>query len=169
MRLEDGHGFCPHCGTARPAPPQRQDPRPEEARSSAPASGARKKVPDQVTVIAVLSAATAVSFLVLLAQTAALITNAHGRESLNLSLAQAGVVASQRPGLLIVSEILAVLILLIPALLHGFAFYGLMGLRRGGWVLAFLLSLAWCLVLLGLPFAYMLWRRDTRAAFGFSS
>ena len=119
--------------------------------------------------IAVISAATAVALLVLLAQTAAVLTNQHGRDSLTLSLAQGGVVASQRPGVLVLTEVLAVLILLIPALLHGLAFYGLMALRRGGWVLAFLLSIAWCLVLVGLPFAYLLWRRDTREAFGFTS
>jgi hypothetical protein len=61
-----------------------------------------------------------------------------------------------------------VLIALVPAVLHGLAFYGLMGLRRGGWILAFLLSIGWSLVLVGIPFAILLWRRDSRAAFGLS-
>ena len=119
-----------------------------------------------MTVIAVLSAAAAVMFLVVLAQTAALIANPHGRDSLNQVLVQAGVSAAQRPSVLLIDGILSVLLLLVPAVLHGIAFYGLMGMRRGGWVIAFLLACAWSVVLIGIPFAILLWRRDTRAAFG---
>jgi hypothetical protein len=121
-----------------------------------------------VTFIAVLSAATAVMFLVVLAQTAAIIANPHGRDTLNQILVQAGVTAAQRPGVLVVYEVILILISLVPATLHGLAFYGLIGLRRGGWILAFLLSIGWCVVLVGIPFAILLWRRDTRAAFGLS-
>jgi hypothetical protein len=118
--------------------------------------------------IAVLSAAAAVMFLVLLAQTAAVIANPHGRDSLTQILAQAGVTPADRPSVMIVYEITLILFSLVPALLHGAAFYGLMGVRRGGWILSFLLACAWSLVLIGIPFAYLLWRRDTRAAFGLS-
>ena len=118
--------------------------------------------------IAVLSAATAVMFLVLLAQTAAVIVNPHGRSDLNQILAQAGVAAGQRPGVLVLYEVMLVLFALLPALLHGIAFYGLIHLRRVGWMVAFLLSILWSLALVGIPFAYLLWRRDTRTAFGIS-
>jgi hypothetical protein len=119
-----------------------------------------------VTIIAVLSAAAAVLFLVLLAQTAALIINPSGRASINQVLAQAGASPAERPSLLVVYEFMLILISLVPAVLHGVAFYGLMGLRRGGWVVAFLLACAWSFLLIGIPFAVVLWRRDTRAAFG---
>jgi hypothetical protein len=130
------------------------------------AAGERPKPPDHVTVIAVLSAAAAVMFLVLLAQTAAEIANPHGRDSINQILIQSGVTAAERPSLLILYEITWVLFLLIPAVLHGIAFYGLMGVRRAGWVIAFLLACAWSFLLIGIPFAVVLWRRDTRTAFG---
>jgi len=105
-------------------------------------------------------------FLVLLAQTAALIVNPHGRDSLNQILLQAGVTAAERPSMLVLYEITWVLLSLVPAVLHGVAFYGLMGMRRAGWVVAFLLACAWSFLLIGIPFAFILWRRDTRAAFG---
>jgi hypothetical protein len=119
-----------------------------------------------VAVIAVLSAAAAVLFLVLLVQTLAIILNPHGRDSLDLILVQANVTAADRPSVLVVYEITLILFSLIPAVLHGAAFYGLMGLRRAGWILAFLLACGWCLLLIGIPFAILLYRRDTRAAFG---
>ena len=138
------------------------------SRPAAAAAGERPKAPDHVLMIAVLSAATAVMFLVLLAQTAAVIANPHGRDSLNQILAQAGVATAQRPGVLVLYEAALVLFSLLPALLHGAAFYGLVHLRRAGWMVAFLLSILWSLALVGIPFAYLLWRRDTRAAFGIS-
>lgn len=115
-----------------------------------------------------LSAAAAVLFLVILAQTAAMILNPHGRDSLDQIVAKAGVASAQRPGILLLYEITLVLVSLLPAILHAVAFYGLMGRRRAGWVVAFLLSIGWSLVLVGIPFAILLWRRDTRAAFGVS-
>ncbi|MDQ6918725.1 MAG: hypothetical protein M3Z98_05125 [Candidatus Dormibacteraeota bacterium] len=119
-----------------------------------------------MAVIAVLSAAAAVLFLVVLAQTAALILNPLGRESINQVLVQAGATPAERPTLLVLYEIILVLLPLVPAVLHGVAFYGLMGMRRGGWVVAFLLAFVWSFALVGIPFAVILWRRDTRAAFG---
>ena len=113
-----------------------------------------------------LSAAAAVMFLVVLAQTAALIINPLGRDSINQILAQAGATAAERPRLLVLFEVIRVLGALLPAVLHGIAFYGLLGLRRGGWVVAFLLACAWSFLLIGIPFALILWRRDNRAAFG---
>jgi hypothetical protein len=134
----------------------------------AAAEGERPRLPDHVTMIAVASAATAVVFLVLLTQTAALLLNPHGRDTLDQVFAQAGIAAADRPEAFVVYAITVVLIELLPAILHGAAFYGLVGARRAGWVLAFLLSLAWSVVLVGIPFAYLLWRRDTRDAFGIS-
>jgi hypothetical protein len=129
-------------------------------------AGERPKPPSHVAVIAVLSAAAAVMFLVLLSQTAAVLINPHGRDSINQILAQSGVAAADRPSMLVLYEIISVLIALVPAVLHGAAFYGLMGIRKGGWVIAFLLACGWSLLLIGIPFVILLWRRDTRAAFG---
>ena len=130
------------------------------------ASTGERPKPPQVTIIAVLSAAAAVLFLVLLVQTLAIVLNPHGRESLNLILVQANVTAGQRPSVLVIYEITLILFSLVPAVLHGAAFYGLMGLRRAGWIIAFLLACAWSFLLIGVPFAVLLYRRDTRAAFG---
>jgi hypothetical protein len=182
-RLEQAHRYCWNCGTARytqaagpPGPgeqrPSQQPPQPRPVgpppitRQALAAAGERPKPPGHVTIIAVLSAAAAVMFLVVLVQFAALIINPHGRDSLNQILVQAGVTAAQRPSVLVLYEVIWVLGSLVPAVLHGIAFYGLMGMRRGGWVVAFLLACAWSIVLIGIPFAILLWRRDTRAAFG---
>jgi hypothetical protein len=119
-----------------------------------------------VTLIAILSAASAVMFLVLLAQSAALILNSHGRDSIQQAIVQAGVASADRPAVLLFYEVGLIAVTLIPAILHGLAFYGLMGARRAGWILSFLLAVGWSLVLVGIPFAYLLWRRDSREAFG---
>lgn len=126
------------------------------------------KLPGHVGVIAMLSAATAVLFLVILAQTAAMILNPNGRAGLDQIVAQAGVSTAQRPGILVLYEVTLILLSLLPAILHGAAFYGLAGRRRAGWIVAFLLSIGWSLLLVGIPFAILLWRRDTREAFGLS-
>ena len=144
----------------RPASP------PPLGRQALAVAGERPKPPGHVTVIAVLSAAAAVMFLVLLVQFAAVLLNPHGRESLDQVLVQAGVSAAQRPSVLLIDGIISTLLLVVPAVLHSIAFYGLLGMRRGGWVVAFLLACAWSIVLIGIPFAILLWRRDTRAAFG---
>jgi hypothetical protein len=182
-RLEQAHRFCWNCGTARHSPAAEPSRPPEQPVSQPPsqprplgpppvahqalaAAGERPKPPDHVTIIAVLSAAAAVMFLVFLAQTAAIVINPHGRDSLNQILLQAGVKPADRPSMLVLYEVTWVLLSLIPAVLHGIAFYGLMGLRKGGWVLAFLLACGWSLLLIGIPFAILLWRRDSKAAFG---
>jgi hypothetical protein len=176
-RLEEAHRYCSNCGTARQQPAgsdSERQPRPtggssaEDGRVAVAASGPRPKLPDHVNLVAILSAVAAVIFLVLLAQTAALIANPNGRDSLDQILAQAGVASADRPGVLILYEVMLVLLSLVPAILHGAAFYGLIGVRRAGWVIAFLLAVGWSLVLIGIPFAYLLWRRDTREAFGVS-
>ena len=175
-RLEEAHRYCSNCGTARQTtagsdqpelqrPPVR--PSPDPARPPlATVAGERPKLPAHVNLIAVASAAAAVMFLVLLAQTAALIANPHGRDTLDQVLAQAGVASADRPEVLVVYEVTFILVWLVPAILHGAAFYGLLGVRRAGWVIAFLLAVGWSLVLIGIPFAYLLWRSDTREAFG---
>lgn len=129
-------------------------------------AGERPRLPEHVTLIAVVSAAAAVMFLVLLAQAAALVLNPSGRDTLDQLLVQAGVDQSSRPAVLLIYEVSLVLLTLLPAILHGLAYYGLMGVRRAGWVLAFVLAVGWSLVLVGIPFAYLLWRTDTREAFG---
>jgi hypothetical protein len=158
-RLEEAHRFCWNCGTARPQSAAGKRPEPE-------ASPPRQ--PDYVTMIAIVSAASAVMFLVLLAQTAALVLNPTGRDTLTQVLVQAGVAPADRPAVLLIYEVSLVLFSLFPAILHGAAYYGLTARRKAGWVLAFVLSVGWSLLLVGIPFAYLLWRRDTREAFGIS-
>lgn len=116
--------------------------------------------------VALVSAVSAFLWLVLLAQMAALVLNPHGRGELNHSLAQAGISEASRPAALIVYEVVIILVTLLPAVLHGLAFYGLVGLRRAGWVVAFVLAILWSMVLVGIPFAYLLWKRDNRHAYG---
>jgi len=84
----------------------------------------------------------------LLVQFAAVLLNPHGRESLDQVLVQAGVSAAQRPSVLLIDGIISTLLLVVPAVLHSIAFYGLLGMRRGGWVVAFLLACAWSIVLI---------------------
>ncbi len=116
--------------------------------------------------VAVVSAIAAFIWLVLLAQMAAFVINPHGRADLNHTLAQARVSAGARPGLMVLYEVILILSVLVPAVLHAFAFYGLLSLRKAGWVVAFLLAILWSVVLVGLPFAYLLWKRDNRQAYG---
>lgn len=124
-------------------------------------------MPDLVTVIAVVSALSAVMWLVLLAQVAAFVLNPHGRDQLNTVLVQSGVSANARPAALVIYAIFFVLVTLIPAVLHGLAFYGLLALRKAGWIVAVVLAGFWILCVgLGIPFMYVLWKRETRAAFG---
>ena len=121
-----------------------------------------------MALIAVASAAAAVMFLVLLAQAAAVILNPNGRDTINQAIVQAGVAPGDRAGVLLVYEVALVVVFLLPAILHGLAYYGLRAARRSGWLLAFVLAVGWSLLLIGIPFAYLLWRRDTREAFGVS-
>ena len=156
-RLEEAHRYCWSCGAPRPAAAPGRPERP-------PAE--RPQLPDHVGVIAIVSAAAAVMFLVLLAQAAAVVLNPNGRDAISQAIVQAGVSPADRGGVLVVYEVALVLVFLLPAILHGLAYYGLRGARRAGWLLAFVLAVGWSLVLVGIPFAYLLWRRDTREAFG---
>jgi hypothetical protein len=167
-RLEETHRFCWNCGVARHQPASADKPALGQGPRAAEAAGEKPRLPDHVTIIAIVSAAAAVMFLVLLAQTAALVLNPNGRDTLDQLLVQAGVSAADRPGVLVVYEVMLLLLSLLPAILHGLAYYGLMAARRAGWVLAFVLAVGWSLLLVGIPFAYLLWRRDTREAFGIS-
>ena len=171
-RLEEAHRYCWNCGTARhQAKPAAGKPAPtqvaqtEPARRQLEAAGERPRLPDHVSLIAIVSAAAAVLFLVLLAQTLAMVLNPNGREVLNQLLVQAGVSPADLPTVLFIYEVSLLLFSLLPAIAHGLAYYGLVGVRRSGWVLAFILAIGWSLLLVGIPFAWLLWRRDTRDAF----
>src|SRR5260221_411072 len=107
--------FCGSGGPARPSPAAGPSRRPEQpvsqpppqprplgpppvARQALAAAGDRPKPPAHVTIIAVLSAAAAVMFLVFLAQTAAIGINPHGPGNLNQILVQPRAKAAGPPG-----------------------------------------------------------------------
>ncbi len=112
--------------------------------------------------VAIVSAVSSVMWLILLSEIAAFILNPHGRAELNRSLAQAGVSETSRTTLLVVYAV----ILAVPAALHAVAFYGLIALRKAGWVVAFVLAILWSCVIIGIPFVYLLWKRDNRQVYG---
>jgi biotin transporter BioY len=60
----------------------------------------------------------------------------------------------------------ALLLAIVAAAIHGLAFYGLRGRKRWGWAAAVLVAGLWSLVLVGIPFLYVLLKRSTRRAYG---
>jgi hypothetical protein len=114
-------------------------------------------------------AAGAVFWLISLAQTAAVVLAPAGRAQLRQQLASTGVPAADLDLALAGYCAAAVLLALIAASLHGVAFYGLRAKRRWGWVAAVLVAGMWSLVLVGIPFLYVLLKRSTRRAYGIES
>ena len=112
-----------------------------------------------------LFAAGAVLWLVQLTQFAAVIASPIGREQLHKTLEGAGF-HGDFAALLLVETILVVFIEVSAAALHAAAFYGLRRYRPWGWACAVLVSMAWSVILLGIPVLVLLLRRRTRAAYG---
>lgn len=187
--IEEQHAYCSRCGTARyedPGGKPASDPdslrtqpplpptRPADASASAATAIVRARqaalfaeVAPQLSVVRFLCAAGGVFWAILLTQTAAVIAAPAGRASIVDVLLKSGVGPEQRTTALVVYSLVLVLFCLIPIALHAIAYYGLRGHHRAGWVVAVLIAGAWSFVLIGIPFLYILIRRDVRHAFGF--
>lgn len=155
-RLEPRHRFCWNCGAPRP-PVQ-----PEK-----PAATPRSLSP-WVGVLTFLCAGGGVFGLVLLTQLTAYMLNPLGRLQLRQAAVDAGAFPARTDAGFALYLVFATLLLLLPAVLHSAAFLGLARRTRAGWVLGVLVSAFWSLLLVGIPFLWILLRRDTRQVFGFS-
>jgi hypothetical protein len=163
-RLEPPHRFCWNCGAERsPAPA----PAPAPSPAPRPADPARRLSP-WISVLTFLCAAGGVFALVLLTQLAAYMLNPLGRVQLRQAALDAGAFPARTDAGFAVYLTFATALLLLPGVLHSAAFLGLARRSRAGWVLGVLVSALWSLVLVGIPFLWILLRRDTRHAFGFS-
>ena len=106
-------------------------------------------------------------WLVELTQSAARASAPVWRDQLQHSLMSAGIIRD-------VSTVMAVYLAVIllfeatAAVLHGAAYYGLKRLRAWGWIVAVIVAGAWSLVLVGIPVLVLLFRRQTREAYGIS-
>jgi hypothetical protein len=165
-RLDASHLYCWKCGAKRWLPEEKPQPDRPPPMAGTPAFQAPRigpqPAPRALPWLTVFFAAGAVYFLVGLSQTAAFLFSGHGREQLLSSLAQEAVPQSLRIPVLAVQTALIV----IAAVLHSAAFFGLRGRRRWGWVIATLVAGIWSLVLIGIPLLYLLLRPSTRRACG---
>ena len=175
--LEEQHRFCFKCGVARfetATAPAAEGSGTAQAplSTSSPIFRARQaalleRVGPQLSLVGFLCAAGAVFWAILLAQTAAVIAAPAGRAGIEEVLAKSGVAPSMRAASLVIYAALLILICMVPMALHAIAYYTLRSRRRAGWVMGVLLAGAWSFVLIGIPFLYILLKRDVRAAFGF--
>ena len=147
------HLYCPRCGARRRI------------------SSLQPRPPDQSHMrtrwLPYLFGAGALFWLVELTQFAAVVAAPAGRDQLVQALIAAGI----RRDLSTVLVIECVIVLLFEAgavALHACAFYGLRRFRPWGWVAALITSVAWSLVLLGIPVLVLLLQRPTREAYGIS-
>jgi hypothetical protein len=167
--LDPGHRFCWRCGAARyeapaaPEPPERAPPSPGTQPFAAAALPQRSP---SLGWLQFFYAAGAVFWLVSLAQTAAVVANPDGRSQLSRQLAGSGIPAADLPSALIAYCVSALLLTIVAATVHGVAFYGLRAHRRWGWAAAVLLAGLWSIVLVGIPFLYVLLKPATRQAYG---
>lgn len=114
-----------------------------------------------------LFGAGAIFWLIELTQFAAVVAAPAGRDQLVQALLAAGV--RRDLNTVLIMECAIVFVFEIGAVaLHAFAFYGLRKFRPWGWVAAIITSVAWSLVLLGIPILVFLLRRPTREAYGIS-
>jgi hypothetical protein len=109
--------------------------------------------------------AGAVFWLVQLAQFAAIIAAPAGREQLNQALVQAGV-KGDLATLIVYEAILVFFIVIVAAVLHGTAYFGLRARKPWGWIAAVIVAAAWSLILIGIPVLVLLLRSNTRHAYG---
>jgi hypothetical protein len=114
-----------------------------------------------------LYAAGAVFWLIILTQFAAFLIAPAGREQLRQAVIERGY-TSNADAILLVDAVIIVAIELSAVILHGVAYYGLRAYRAWGWVVAVVVSLAWSLVLVGIPILLFLLRRPVRKAYGIS-
>ncbi len=114
-----------------------------------------------------LYAAGAVFWLIVLTQFAAFLIAPAGREQLRQAVIDRGY-TSNADAILLVDAAIIVAIELFAAILHGVAYYGLRAYRAWGWVVAVVVSVAWSLVLVGIPILLFLLRRPVRQSYGIS-
>jgi len=176
--LDPEHHYCFRCGTARFKAPESIPgetaavPAPALSPSSpivkARQAALMEAVAPQLSMVGFLCAAGAVFWAILLTQTAAVIAAPAGRAGMDDLLAKSGVTPATRTAALVAYAVVLILICLVPMALHALAYYRLKGRRRSGWVMSVLLAGAWSFVLVGIPFLYILMKRDVRSAFGFA-
>jgi hypothetical protein len=116
--------------------------------------------------VQIFYAAGAIFWLISLAQTAAVVAAPAGRAELTQQLSGTGIPRSEMAVALVVYCVGALLLAIVAAAIHGLAFYGLRGRKRWGWAAAVLVAGLWSLVLVGIPFLYVLLKRSTRRAYG---
>jgi hypothetical protein len=109
--------------------------------------------------------AGAVFWLVQLAQFAAIIAAPAGRDQLHLALVQAGV-KGDLSTLLVFEAILVFFFVIVAAILHATAYFGLKARKPWGWIVAVIVAAAWSLILVGIPVLVLLIRSSTRHAYG---
>ena len=112
-----------------------------------------------------LFAAGGVYWLVFATQSLAYLASADGRRQMAAQLTAQNLQAASPAVTLGFSVGLA----LVAAALHAAVYYGLRARRFWAWLLAVILSIAYSLVLVGIPILYLLLRRGTRSAFGVGS
>lgn len=133
---------------------------------SSPPSGPATPNP-RLRLLPYLFAAGAIFWLVELTQSAARVAAPVWRDQLQHALVNAGITRNVTTVLVVY---LAVILLFqaTAAVLHGAAYYGLKRLRAWGWVVAVIVAGAWSLILVGIPVLVLLFRRQTREAYGIS-
>ena len=109
--------------------------------------------------------AGAVFWLVQLAQFAAIIAAPAGRDQLHQALVQAGV-KGDLSTLLVFEAFLVFFFVIVAAILHATAYFGLKARKPWGWIAAVIVAAAWSLILVGIPVLVMLIRSSTRHAYG---
>ena len=109
--------------------------------------------------------AGAVFWLVQLAQFAAIIAAPAGRDQLDQALVQAGV-KGDLSTLIVVEAIIVFFFVIVAAILHAIAYFGLRARKPWGWIAAVIVAAAWSLLLVGIPVLVLLLRSSTRHAYG---
>jgi hypothetical protein len=147
------HLYCPRCGARRKI--STLQPRPTD-----PARSRTRWLP-------YLFGAGAVFWLIELTQFAAVVAAPAGRDQLIQALVGAGVKRDLMT-VLVVECVIIIAFEIGAVALHACAFYGLRRFRPWGWVAAVITSVAWSLVLIGIPVLVFLLQRPTREAYGIS-
>ena len=110
-------------------------------------------------------AAGAVFWLVQLAQFAAIVAAPAGRDQLHQALVSAGV-KGDISTFMVIEAIVIFFLVIVAAVLHATAYFGLKARRPWGWIAAVIVAAAWSLLLVGIPVLVLLIRSSTRHAYG---
>ena len=112
----------------------------------------------------VVFGAGAVFWLLNLAVFAATIAAPAGRDQVQQSLAQGGAKGDLMT-LIVVYAIVGFVFLIVAALLHAAAYFGLRARKPWGWIAAVIVAAAWSVILIGIPMLVVLLRSSTRHAY----